>query len=241
MKICTKCGELKNLSSFSPDKRKKDGLQSQCKNCGRLVTKKFREENPEIIQARGKRYRAKNTEALRDRKAKYYAKNIKKLRNKQSKYYAKDIEKSRIMSAKWRAENPEKFKENCRKADKKRRNTPKGKLAINISSAISHSLNGAKAGRHWENLTGFTLNQLQIHLEKFFSPDMTWDNYGKWHIDHKIPIAVFNFDKPEDIDFKRCWALENLQPMWAKENMSKGAKLDKHFQPSLQIAAGEIS
>lgn len=48
--------------------------------------------------------------------------------------------------------------------------------------------------------------------------------YG-WHIDHKLPVASFNFDSPEHLDFKKCWALENLQPLWAKENISKGAKV----------------
>jgi hypothetical protein len=66
---------------------------------------------------------------------------------------------------------------------------------------------------------------------------MTWGNYGQWHVDHKIPISAFNYETPDDIDFKRCWALKNLRPMWAKENISKGAKLDKPFQPALALSA----
>jgi len=62
---------------------------------------------------------------------------------------------------------------------------------------------------------------------------MTWDNYGKWHIDHVIPTSVFNFEKPEDDDFKRCWSLQNLQPLWALDNIKKGNKLEKPFQPKL--------
>ena len=66
---------------------------------------------------------------------------------------------------------------------------------------------------------------------------MTWETHGKygWHIDHKIPISAFNFESPKDLDFKKCWALINLQPMWAKENIRKGAKVEKPFQPSLTI------
>lgn len=66
---------------------------------------------------------------------------------------------------------------------------------------------------------------------------MTWEKYleGKIHIDHKTPKTVFNFTQPEHEDFKRCWALSNLQPMWANENWSKGTKLTKHFQPSLLL------
>jgi len=96
--------------------------------------------------------------------------------------------------------------------------------------------NGAKANRHWESLVDFTADQLKEHLEQLFRPGWTWENYGSvWHIDHKTPIAVFNFDKPEDIDFRICWSLKNLQPMDVMENKIKSAKIDKPFQPSLAI------
>ena len=117
----------------------------------------------------------------------------------------------------------------------KRETDSKFKLNGNISSGISGSLEGNKNGRHWEDLVGYTLNDLKNHLEKLFQSGMTWKNYGEWHIDHKIPKAAFNFTRPEHVDFKKCWALKNLQPLWAKENMLKGAKLDKPFQPSLKI------
>lgn len=55
---------------------------------------------------------------------------------------------------------------------------------------------------------------------------MTWDNYGHkgWHIDHRIPLATFQISSPNDPDFRVAWALTNLQPMWASDNFSKGAK-----------------
>jgi 5-methylcytosine-specific restriction endonuclease McrA len=57
---------------------------------------------------------------------------------------------------------------------------------------------------------------------------MTWDNYAHdtWHIDHIVPLSSFLFDTPDDPGFKSAWALANLQPLWAKENMSKGNRLD---------------
>jgi 5-methylcytosine-specific restriction endonuclease McrA len=64
---------------------------------------------------------------------------------------------------------------------------------------------------------------------------MSFDNYGEWHVDHKIPLSAHNYETPDDEDFKRAWALKNLQPMWGPENISKGAKLDKEFQPSLAL------
>jgi len=119
----------------------------------------------------------------------------------------------------------------------KRYNTVKGKLHCLISSYIWESLKGKKNHNNLAKLVGYTMEELKVHLEKQFKPGMNWENHNKfgWHIDHEIPISVFNFDSPKDIDFKRCWDLSNLQPMWAKENLSKQAKIEKMFQPSLNI------
>lgn len=106
-----------------------------------------------------------------------------------------------------------------------------------MSRGIYGAIKDKKAGRKWETLVGYSLERLMNHLEKLFLPGMTWDNYGKggWHVDHKIPKSAFNYDAPEHIDFKRCWTLSNLQPLWEPDNLTKWAKLDKPFQPSLAI------
>ncbi|MFA5346544.1 MAG: hypothetical protein WC294_00235 [Methanoregula sp.] len=105
-----------------------------------------------------------------------------------------------------------------------------------MSVAIRKALkNGAKKRQHWEDLVGYTLEQLKAHIEKQFKVGMSWDNMGEWEIDHKIPKVAFNYEKPEDIDFKRCWALSNLQPLWSTDNRSKRAKLLKPHQPSLTL------
>ena len=58
---------------------------------------------------------------------------------------------------------------------------------------------------------------------------------GKLHIDHIIPVSVFNFTNDNHIDFFKCWSLDNLQLLPAKENLVKHNKLDISFQPSLQL------
>ena len=63
---------------------------------------------------------------------------------------------------------------------------------------------------------------------------MSWLNYGSvWEIDHRIPLAAFNFKTIDDLDFHKAWHIKNLQPLGVRENRSKGAKLEKPFQPSL--------
>ncbi len=68
------------------------------------------------------------------------------------------------------------------------------------------------------------------HFESLFRDGMTWENYGRkqkkgWDIEHKRPIKIFNFSSYEDKEFKECWTINNLQPMWHEENMRKGAKI----------------
>jgi hypothetical protein len=132
---------------------------------------------------------------------------------------------------------PEWKNERARKRRERKRQDFKFNLHDKVSSAIRASLNGNKNGHGWESLVGYTLDDLKEHLEGLWSPGMNWENYGRygWHIDHIIPISKFNFEKPVDIDFRRCWALSNLQPLWGKINYSKGAKIENDFQPSLTI------
>jgi len=59
------------------------------------------------------------------------------------------------------------------------------------------------------------------HIERQFTKGMSWDNIDKWHIDHIVPVSSFKFETPDDPDFKACWALTNLRPLWAKENQTK--------------------
>ena len=99
-----------------------------------------------------------------------------------------------------------------------------------------------KDGVHWETLTGYSAGELKRHLERQFKDGMNWENHGKgrgkWHIDHIIPMSVFNFTNIRHADFKRCWALSNLQPMWAEDNSKKGNKLKIPFQPLLAFERG---
>ena len=66
-----------------------------------------------------------------------------------------------------------------------------------------------------------------ILIEKQFRNGMTWELFmqGKIHIDHRIPKSLFNIQGIKSKGFKACWKLENLQPMWAEENMKKGNKI----------------
>lgn len=102
-----------------------------------------------------------------------------------------------------------------------RRLNPKNHLDMIMATAICMALKGKKAGRPWEKLTGYTINDLIEHLESKFESWMTWDNYGKWDIDHIRPKSLFNYEAPKDLEFKQCWALKNLQPLEHIANIKK--------------------
>ena len=144
------------------------------------------------------------------------------------KWYAKNKERYDKNTKKWIEKNKEHFKELRRNYMKNVwLKNPQNRVDANVRSFVCHSLKGKKAGRKWKELVGYTIENLMAHLEKQFDDKMTWENYGKWHIDHIIPRSHFNYEKAENPEFKKCWALKNLQPMWAIENFRKGNKILK--------------
>lgn len=213
----------------------------------------YRINNREEINKKKRQYYKDNPEKREETNRNYYIKNIEKRKMIDKQYYIKNKEKILEYCKKWAKDNPDKREEYMKryKAGNKKEileyqkkwNIEKRKidLKFNINSrmgrSINKSLKGDKAGRHWETLVGYVLNDLVRRLKKTMPEGYNWQDFleGKLHIDHIIPKKVFNFTRPEHIDFMRCWALKNLRLLPAQENLIKGAKLEKPFQPALQI------
>lgn len=82
-----------------------------------------------------------------------------------------------------------------------------------------------------KELIGCTPDQLRIHLELSFKKGMSWANYGSyWHVDHILPVA--SFDHSVASQRRQCWHWTNLQPLEARENMSKS---DKILNPQMSL------
>ena len=99
----------------------------------------------------------------------------------------------------------------------------KFRLRQNFASLMRTRLKSKKPGvfKH----LNYSLDDLVVHLESKFRDAMTWDNYGHhWHIDHIKPDKLFDYKSHDDIGFKNCWSLKNLQPLLAHENLAKGSK-----------------
>ena len=73
------------------------------------------------------------------------------------------------------------------------------------------------------DVLGYSIQDLINHLESNFNDGMSWENYGSyWHVDHIKPASLFNYKSSDCDEFKECWSLNNLQPLEAKKNLSKG-------------------
>jgi len=220
LKVCSTCNvsfpATKEYFYWRSDNNK---LRNQCKKCKTKTDRLWQQKNREHISTYCRKKRSENPE--------YYNAVCKRYRDRNPK-------KRYEICMKWKRDNPEKCKVIQRKSNKKTRSTPSGNLNHRMSVSIQRALKGNKKGRKWEDMIGYTLDDLKKHIEAQFVDGMTWALLlkGKIHIDHKIPKSVFNYKTSEDIDFHRCWALSNLQPLWAKDNLKKNDKLEAPFQPS---------
>jgi len=150
--------------------------------------------------------------------------------------YRKTNSKAVNMRAKkYRDSTPEKQKIYRKRSSDKILSTIKGKINNRMRVGIHQSLNGNKNNLRWLSLVPYTLDDLIKRLDSTMPKDYTWDDYSRLHIDHIIPIASFDFCSSQDIGFHRCWALNNLQLLPARENFSKGAKTDYYHKKELMV------
>lgn len=116
--------------------------------------------------------------------------------------------------------------EKCKIKEKRRNTKPHRKLRFLITSRIKSALKSQSISKSHSSYeyVGCTGKELYQYLEERFQPGMTWENQGSWHIDHIRPCASFDLSDIEQQ--KQCFHHSNLQPLWAADNLAKGAKWD---------------
>ena len=168
-------------------------------------------------RANDKKYREKHPEKIKSYKKLLYDKNKK---NKTS-YYDLNKDKTLNRNKLYRKNNKDKinnYSKNRRKTD------IQYKLSLNLRVRLNAAINNNyKAGSAVKDL-GCSIEELKQYLESKFLPGMTWDNWtiDGWHIDHIKPLTSFDLIDREQL-LEACH-YTNLQPLWAKDNLSKGAK-----------------
>ena len=97
------------------------------------------------------------------------------------------------------------------------------RLLGNLRHRVYMALKGICKSERTMKLVGCSIEELKNYLKKQFTTGMSWNNYGKWHIDHIKPCVKFDLSKVSEQ--RRCFHYTNLQPLWAVDNLSKGKKI----------------
>lgn len=143
-------------------------------------------------------------------------------------WYNENKDYRKVYLKEYREKNTEKIKKTKRDYERNRKaSDPLYKLISNFRTAIYQVLkeSNVEKNKHYFDILQYTPESLIKHLESQFENNMNWDNYGEWHVDHKLPITSFNIEEMGDEEFMRCWSLDNLQPMWGNDNIRKSNKI----------------
>ncbi len=229
IKECSKCGEEKPISEFDKDKSGSGGLSSRCKECRSAYGKKWYTLNTEKQKKQSLEYYYAHRDEVLERGREYgieYRKNNKeKIAAQHKEYYYNNLEVFRSSHEKNRTKRNEKYRIRYQ-------NDPEYRLGRLIRGRLHHAL-----GREYKKgsailLLGCSVAGLRQHLESMFKDGMNWNNHGNhgWHIDHVIPLSSFDLMDKEQL--KAACNYKNLQPLWAEDNLSKGAKNEIHKKTS---------
>jgi hypothetical protein len=228
-KTCKTCGVEKPLSEFYKSKKYKNTqyYNSYCKSCNSKQKQQYYQKKREAILARQKEYAAdpKNKEAKLAYMKEYNADPKNKERRKKYGADPKNREKIRVQQRKWHKE--------------RRQSDPLYKLVCNIRTRISVSITNAgfKKNSKTHKILNCSFEEFMSHLEKQFNSGITWENYGKWHLDHIVPVSLASTEE----EIIKLNYYKNFQPMWGPENESKSNKImHEMITPELQEKYKEI-
>ena len=140
--------------------------------------------------------------------------------NAKARKWAQNNREKKNASQRKRNKRPEYKKKRRARENKQYHTDPLYRIKKILRARLRHALKGKNKSAKTMTLLGCSYTHAKDHLEKQFLPGMTWENQGKWHIDHMMPCASFDLSDPEQQ--RRCCHYTNLQPMWGTENISKG-------------------
>lgn len=247
-RVCTKCNEEKPLDEFCNAKGGKYGKSARCRDCAAAYAHANQKRINELSLARYYRITAEKKAAKEAAKTAKLAATEKRCarcgnskpksefkRKKDSadglhchckrccnainrEHRAENPKMAAAWSDRWKAKNPERVKE----IQRRHHTQPHVRLHASIRNRLrALMLNGSK---NTFDILGFSRDELMTHLERQFLPGMSWGNYGAWHVDHVRPLSSFKISSVDDPMVREAWALYNLRPIWAKDNLVKNAK-----------------
>lgn len=142
-------------------------------------------------------------------------------------WFQKNPDKHRARVRKWRANNLDRARALNREMQAMRRSTPWGAINNRLWPVMHSAVRrGSQRRSKYTDALGYLWTDLRRHLESQFSDGMTWENWGAvWHLDHIRPVSAFQYTSLDDPLFREAWALSNIRPLSADENLRKGARI----------------
>lgn len=229
-KTCTACGSVKPATEefFHVHKSGKLGLRAQCRDCRKA---RMREMIKEPHHA-AKRKAFQEAHTASGRKAElnreWRRNNPESAALSAKRYREKNREKKRAYDQRWRDANRDLVRAKQDRAYRKEMSCPAKVLKRRIRARLREMVKGIGSVRT-EAILGYTKEQLATHIQRQFTKGMTWEKLmsGEIHIDHITPVSSFSITGIDCAEFRACWALPNLRPMWAIENQRKQAKIEQ--------------
>ena len=216
-KVCSSCKINKSFDSFNKSKNSPFGLHRQCKSCRKIE----RDTNKERTRKKNQEYYKKNKESLL-KKNKIYRKNNKDKINIQRKEYRNRPEIVKHVKMK----NKEYLPKRKIKIKERRKNDLNFQLSEILRAGFNRFIKGSSDSYRKCIKCDYTF--LMKWLEFQFNDKMNWNNLGSyWHIDHILPVSLFNFEKEKEKFI--CYNWTNLQPLEKKENISKSNKIELFY------------
>lgn len=207
-------------------------LESEINFRKRSDNKKFDNKCRECSNEERRIYYKENREYLLNDKKNYYKNNKDEINKKKKIYYQENKESSNRRKNEWEKNKYER--------------DPVYKFMRRVSKSVNNAFRAnfsSKSGRSfWDNIN-YTKEEFKSHIESLFESWMNWRNHGiydsktwndndpstwKWQLDHIQPQKNFPFKDFSDENFKKCWALSNLRPYSAKQNILDGARLPRN-------------
>jgi len=239
MKTCKKCLVEKEISYFGNNKNEKDGKSIYCSNCELIRAREYREKNRNKVNQSSKKWRQNNPEKYQETVKKYIEKNPEMTSKERNKKYRKDDEYRKKISEKrkeYYQNNLDKERENRKKYyyDNKKNERNKNdewrkkklktdgffRMKRRLRERIRDYMKGDAIGKKTKEIVGLDYVEFKNYISEKFSDGMTWENYGKWHLDHIIPLCeAKNVEELIKLNY-----YTNLQPLWVEDNLKKNRK-----------------
>ena len=238
-KCCTKCGLDKPSTEYY--KRSDGGVCGQCKQCIKdkqnayYKSEDYRQwygQSRDSRIARKEKYRREAGATPRVEIARVAEEKLQLVKAKA--FASKNMKKHQAHVTQWKKNRSadhyrHKYQTNHEFNLRERlRNQLKksSKRWYGLGDLMRSALNRSGGSGQVHQVLGYTIADLRRHLERQFTKGMTWDRFtsGDIHIDHITPKSLFDLNNEQEI--KACWCLSNLRPMWAKDNLTKGSKIE---------------